>query len=77
MNKFSSNFKLDFGRLNDFYYNLLIEEDFDFKSKSIDIDIQKNSMLEIRVLCNSILDLKIGVTALIKSLEVIERARNV
>ncbi|MDA3855466.1 MAG: hypothetical protein PF569_04360 [Candidatus Woesearchaeota archaeon] len=77
MSKFSSNFKLDFGDLNIFYYNLLIEEDFDFRSKDIKIEINKNESLEIDVICNSVTDLKIGVSAFIKSLEIIEKTRNV
>ncbi len=75
---FKSTFILDFGKENNLYYELLKEEDFDFKTKDININIGKNNNnLEIDVVCNCVLDLKIGINALIKSLEIINKTLNV
>lgn len=72
--KLESSISLNFGDLNNLYYNLLIEEDFDFKTKNIFLNIEKtiNGIL-VKITTESILDLKIGSTALIKSLEIIEK----
>lgn len=58
------------------YFDLLNEEDFDFRTKQIDINLKKieDNFLEIKVLASSILDLKIGMNAVIKSLEVIDKS---
>ena len=58
------------------YFDLLSEEDFDFRTKQIDINLKKieDNFLEIKVLASSILDLKIGMNAVIKSLEVIDKS---
>lgn len=72
--KFISILKLDFENSNDLYYSLLKEEDYDFKTKDISIDVEKeNDHILVSLVCNSILDLKIATNALIKSLEVIEK----
>ncbi len=75
--KHIANFSLDFGNLNKTYYDLLIEEDFDFKTKDIKVDISNEKDLGVSIKANSILDIKIGATALIKSLEIIEKTLNV
>lgn len=71
MKKIESKFSFDFGKQNEFYYKLLKEEDFDFKTKNININLILNKQLECILSVESVLDLKIGVNALIKSLEVI------
>lgn len=71
-----SNFSFDFGDKNNIYYKLLSEEDFDFKSKDINIKVIKKDLLEVKVVCHSVLDLKIASNALIKSLEVIDKTLN-
>ena len=56
------------------YASLLKEEDFDFKNKQISIDVNQNgSKIEVTLESDSILEFKIGVTALTKSLEVINK----
>ena len=77
--KFKSFFNLELGKNTNLYYDLLIEEDFDFKTKNIQIQIQKenDSILNLNVLSDSIIDLKIGVNAVIKSLEIISKTLNV
>ena len=72
------NFSFDFGDLNPTYFKLLLEEDFDFKTKKINFEILNNSnSIDVNVIASSVLDLKIGTTALIKSLEIIEKTLNV
>ena len=76
--KFNSVFDLDLEDKNEVYYNLLIEEDFDFKTKDITIDIKKEEdLLKVFFECDSLLDLKIATNAFVKSLEVIEKSLNV
>jgi hypothetical protein len=70
-------FKFDFGQLNDFYYNLLCEEDFDFKTKKIDFNIKNDNNLEVEISCQSVLELKIANNALIKSLETIGKTLSI
>jgi hypothetical protein len=77
MSSIVSNFSFNFGNLNDFYYKLLIEEDFDFKTKKIVINITNDKSLNVKVECNNVLDLKIATNALIKSVETIEKSINV
>ena len=67
----STSLCFDFGELNDFYFDLLSEEDFDFKTKDISFEILNKDKLEVNISCESVLELKIATTALIKSLEVI------
>ncbi len=69
-------YDLDFGDLNDFFYNLLIEEDFDFKNRNIFVSIQKKEKINLNIEVESILDLKISTNAIIKSLEIIEKVNN-
>ena len=76
--KFSSKFLLDVKENNDIYFNLLSQEDFDFKTKKISIDVSKESdVVAVRIDTNSVLDLKIATNALIKSLEVIDKTLKV
>lgn len=77
MSSIVSNFSFNFGDLNDFYYKLLVEEDFDFKTKNIVIDIANEKSLNVTIGCNNVLDLKIATNALIKSVETIEKSINV
>ncbi len=77
MNLISATFSFNFGDLNDFYFKLLKEEDFDFKSKQILINIENNRKLDIGVECSNVLDLKIVTNALIKSIETINKTLNV
>jgi len=72
-----SSFVFDFGELNQAYYKLLIEEDFDFKTKKINLNINLTDSLEIELNVGSILDMKIATNALIKSLEIIDKTLNV
>lgn len=69
----------DFGDLNKFYFDLLSEEDFDFKTKNINIGVFNNNdnNLEVEISCGSVLELKIATSALIKSLEVIGKTLEV
>jgi hypothetical protein len=75
--KFKSNFYLDFENLNELYYNLLTKEDFNFKTKDIKINISMNNKIEVEVFCNSIIELKIAHSAIIKSLEIIDKTLKV
>ncbi len=72
--KFKIVYELKLGELLPTYYNLLKEEDFNFKTKEIKIELEKSlDMLYIRVNSNSLIDLKIGSSAVQKSLEIIEK----
>lgn len=67
-------FSLDLGKQSETYFNLLSNEDFDFKTKKILINITKSkNTIEVDISCNSILDLKIANSAIIRSLEIIEK----
>lgn len=71
---FQSSFQLNVGELSGIYFTLLKEEDFDFKTKNISVDIEKkDTIIEILIKANSLLEIKIGTTAIIKSLEIIEK----
>lgn len=64
----------DFDREAENYASLLREEDFDFRNKKIEIEVKQfDSKVEIALSTNSILEFKIGVSALTKSLEVISK----
>lgn len=71
--KLKTNYNLDFEDLNQIYYNLLLEEDFNFKNKNIKINLTFDKVICVEVLSNSFLELKIGNLALIKSLEIINK----
>ncbi|MFW6026280.1 MAG: hypothetical protein ACOC16_00500 [Nanoarchaeota archaeon] len=71
--RFKSNFYLDFEDSNELYYNLLAQEDFNFRTKNIKINILMKNKIEVEVLCDSIIEFKIAHSAIIKSLEVIDK----
>lgn len=71
--KLKTNYNLDFEDLNQIYYNLLLEEDFNFKNKNIKINLTFDKVICVEVLSDSFLELKIGNLALIKSLEIINK----
>ena len=73
--KFQSNLELDFGKLNKIYFDLLSNEDFDFKTKNINININKLDSGKINIFfeSSSVIDLKIASNAIIKSIEIINK----
>jgi len=77
--KLNSTFFLDLNSKTDVYYNLLLEEDFDFKSKDISLSIEKVTpdQLKVSIDVEKIIDLKIANSAFIKSLEIIEKSLNI
>jgi len=74
-----SDFKLDFKESNNLYFDLLNNEDFDFKTKNININIIRTNSGSIHIFfeSSSIIDLKIAVNAVIKSLEIITKTLNI
>lgn len=76
--KISSKHVLDLGDLSEIYFKLLSDEDYDFKTKKIKVDIEKEkNLVIIDITASSILDLKIANSAFIRSLEVIDKTLNV
>ena len=76
--KISSKHRLELGELSEIYFKLLKEEDYDFKTKKIKINIEKDKTSIIAdITANSILDLKIADSAFIRSLEVIEKTLSI
>ena len=75
--KISSKSIFDFKDLNETYYKLLKEEDFNFRTKKIKIEIKLEDKLHCNIICDSILDLKIASNALMKSLETINKTLNI
>ena len=76
--KFRATHSFDFGSYNNAYAALLKEEDFEFKTKSISLDIdQTEEGVRADISCNSVVELKIATTALIKSLETIQQTLEV
>jgi hypothetical protein len=72
-----SEFTFNFGEQTKTYFKLLEEEDFDFKTKDINFYFNLDSdKINVKIDAKSILELKIGTTALIKTLEVIEKTLN-
>lgn len=71
-----TSFDLDFGSKNQIYFDLLNEEDFDFKTKKIKIKVSLDKTILILIETESILNLKIANSAVIKSLEIIEKTLN-
>ena len=72
--KYTCDFCLDLGKNSQFYSNLLSQEDFDFKTKDIIVSINnEKNILNIKVICDSLIDLKIGSSSVMKSLEIIEK----
>jgi len=76
--KLKSSYFFDFGDKNEIYFNLLNDEDFNFKSKNLIIKINLvDKKIKIDILTNSILNFKIASSALIKSLEIINKTLNI
>ena len=76
--RLNSNYFFEFGDQNSTYYKLLCAEDFDFKTKDIVINIKlEDSRVLVNIDVSCILDLKIATTALIKSLEIIDKTLNI
>ena len=74
----NSTFLFNFEKDTDLYYKLLKEEDFDFKTKDISLNVLKEgNQVKVVLSSNSVLELKIGTNALIKSLEVIDKTLKV
>ena len=72
--KLSTRYNLDLGNQKHLYAQLLQEEDFDFKTKDVKVTIlEEDSSLIIDVEANSLLELKIGTSAVMKSLEIISK----
>lgn len=73
-----TNFSLDLEDKCELFYRLLTEEDYDFKTKNIKVEILKeDNKVLINLESMSILDLKIATSAVIKSLEIIDKTINV
>lgn len=73
-----SSFLLDFNKNNSLYFKLLQEEDYDFKTKDIKIKLDNtNEGISAVIYANSVLELKIGTSAFIKSLEIITKTLEV
>lgn len=69
---------LDLKEHSDLYYSLLQEEDFDFRNKEVFVKVDKeDSNVLVTLETGSILELKIGMTAVMKSLEVIDKTLQV
>ena len=65
---------MDFGDKVDLYFSLLLDENFDFKTKNILVNLEKqNNSIIINIICESLLDIKIANSAIIRSLEIIEK----
>ena len=61
------------------YYDVLKEEDFNFNNKSISVEVMKGEkgLLSIKVLAGNLLDIKIGINAVLNSLIVMDKSLNV
>jgi tRNA threonylcarbamoyladenosine modification (KEOPS) complex Pcc1 subunit len=68
-----SNFELDFKKDNKIIYKLLKEEDYNFKTKNINIDISYKKIVQINIEVETLIDLKIANNSLIQSLEIIQK----
>ncbi|MCA9486269.1 MAG: hypothetical protein H6500_01120 [Candidatus Woesearchaeota archaeon] len=63
-----------FEKNSDLFYKVLSSEDFDFRTKNISLNLNKAPEgFEIALGAPSILDFKIGINALVRSLEVAEK----
>lgn len=72
--KLSTVYELDFGNKSSFFVELLKEEDFDFKTKSVVVNVSlKYSKVFIEVFADSLLELKVGTSSVMKSLEIISK----
>lgn len=74
----TTQFSFDFGKDTDLFYALLCEEDFDFKTKHISLEIVKNAnIVHLTIVAQSFIDCKIAVSAVLKSVEIIEKTKHV
>jgi len=74
----TSSFLLNFKEKNNLFFKLLQEEDYDFRNKDIKISLENNTnQINATIHASSILELKIGVSAFIKSLEIIDKTLNI
>ena len=71
-------YDLDFLNNSDFYYKILSQENFNFKTKDIKVSIKKlKNRIKIVSNVKNILDLKIVTSTISKTLEVIEKTRKI
>ena len=71
-------FDLDFKKETKFYYKLLKEEDFDFKTKDIKVDMKLlKSKINLDIICKNIIDLKIATNSIINSLNIIDKTKKI
>ena len=71
-------YDLDFLNNSDFYYKILSQENFNFKTKDIKVSIKKlKNRVKIVSNVKNILDLKIVTSTISKTLEVIEKTRKI
>lgn len=76
--KLSTVYNLNLGKQSAFYAELLREEDFDFKTKKIEVEIlEEEFCVVVKVKANSLLELKVGTSAVMKSLEIISKTLEV
>lgn len=76
--KLSFLFKLNFGDKTDIYYKVLKEEDFDFKTKNIKINISKESNdIVINCIVDNFIEFKIASNAVMNSIEIINKTINI
>ncbi len=72
--KLESNLEFDFGSDSRMYFDLLSNEDFEFKTKSIDINIEfEDNKIKVGFITDSVIDFKIASNSVIKSLEIIDK----
>ena len=73
-----SSFSLDFKDKVDLYFSLLSDENFEFKTKNILVKLEKqNNLILINITCETLLDIKIANSAIIRSLEIINKTLNI
>ena len=71
-------YDLDFLNNSEFYYKILSQENFNFKTKDIKVSIKKlKNRVKIVSSVKNILDLKIVTSTISKTLEVIEKTRKI
>jgi hypothetical protein len=76
--KVKTQFSFDVGKDVDVYYALLNEEDFEFKTKQISLTLEKQgSVILVTISAQSFIDCKIAVSAVLKSVEIIEKTKEV
>ena len=72
-------FLLNFGKDTKKYLDILLEEDFSFKTKDIKLKISenKNSKIEVNILAKSFIDLKIANSAFMNTIEIITKTNKI